>query len=106
VERRIDARRIALSLPEATEEDHFGRPSFRVGGKIFATLWTPDQMNVMLDMTGILDAVEGSPGVCAEFRWGKRVRAVQVDLRNADGTLVRNLLEQAWRRKAPRQMRL
>jgi hypothetical protein len=31
-------RRIALSMPEATEGSHFGSADFRVGGKIFATL--------------------------------------------------------------------
>lgn len=30
-------RQIALSFPEATEELHFEKPSFRVGKKIFAT---------------------------------------------------------------------
>ena len=29
-------RRIALALPGASEEDHHGKPSFRVGGRIFA----------------------------------------------------------------------
>jgi hypothetical protein len=38
-----EARAVALSLPEAVEQDHHGRPSFRVGGKIFATLWTDDR---------------------------------------------------------------
>ena len=33
-----DFRRLALSLPEATEGSHFGNTDFRVGGKIFATL--------------------------------------------------------------------
>ena len=33
-----EARALALSLPEAVEQDHHGRPSFRVGGRIFATL--------------------------------------------------------------------
>ena len=37
-----DARRLALALPEAVEQDHHGRPAFRVGGKIFATLQVPD----------------------------------------------------------------
>ena len=32
------ARQLALDLPEAVEQDHHGRPSFRVAGKIFATL--------------------------------------------------------------------
>jgi len=37
-----DFRRIALSMPEATEASHMGHPDFRVGGKIFATIW-PDE---------------------------------------------------------------
>ena len=37
-----EARRLALSLPDAVEQDHHGRPSFRVAGRIFATLWDPD----------------------------------------------------------------
>ena len=36
-----EARRLALSLPDAVEQDHHGRPSFRVAGRIFATLWDP-----------------------------------------------------------------
>ena len=51
-----EARRLALALPEAVEQDHHGRPSFRVGGKIFATLWDEEHMNVMLDEGGILTA--------------------------------------------------
>jgi hypothetical protein len=31
-------RRLALSLPETTEEPHHDMTSFRVGGKIFATV--------------------------------------------------------------------
>ena len=53
-----EARALALSLPEAVEQDHHGRPSFRVGGKIFATLWSEERMNVMLDEGGVLTAVE------------------------------------------------
>ncbi|WP_433984426.1 hypothetical protein RBB78_05825 [Tunturiibacter empetritectus] len=33
-----DYRRIALSLPCASEGSHQGHPDFRVGGKIFCTL--------------------------------------------------------------------
>jgi hypothetical protein len=52
------ARRAALSLPDAVEMDHHGRPSFRVKGRIFATLWVAGKMNVMLDSHGIMDAVD------------------------------------------------
>ena len=43
-------RRLALALPEATEEPHFHLASFRVKGKIFATV-APDgsYMNVFVD---------------------------------------------------------
>jgi hypothetical protein len=51
-----DARQLALGLPEAVEQDHHGRPSFRVGGRIFATLWDELTMNVMLDEPGIRTA--------------------------------------------------
>jgi hypothetical protein len=42
-----DARRLALALPETVEQGHHGRPSFRVAGKIFATIWDEPTMNVM-----------------------------------------------------------
>jgi hypothetical protein len=52
-----EARSLALALPEALELDHQGRPSFRVGGKIFATVWSEDRMNVMLDEGAILTTI-------------------------------------------------
>ena len=94
-----DARRLALSLPGAAEQDHHGRPSFRVRGKIFATLWDTEHMNVMLDEPGILTAVQDDPEACQEFWWGKRLRAVSVVLARADETLVSDLLADAWERK-------
>ncbi len=99
-----DARRVALSLPEAVEQDHHGRPSFRVAGKIFATLWDEQHMNVMLDEPGILTAVQAQPAICAEVMWGKRLAAVRVDLRAADEALLADLLADAWERRAPARL--
>jgi len=99
-----DARRMALSLPEAVEQDHHGRPSFRVAGKIFATLWDEEHMNVMVDEPGILTAVQAHPGVCAEVWWGRRLAAVRVNLRAADKRLLADLLADAWERKAPARL--
>ena len=99
-----DVRRLALALPEATEQDHHGRPSFRVAGRIFATLWAADRCNVMLDEPGILTAVQARPDACSEFWWGKRLRAVQVDLGRADEALLGELLADAWEGKAPRRL--
>lgn len=99
------ARALALALPESVEQDHHGRPSFRVAGKIFATLWDAEHMNVMLDEPGILTAVEAHPAVCAEVWWGKRLSAVRVNLRAADAALLSSLLADAWERNAPARVR-
>jgi hypothetical protein len=99
-----EARSLALLLPEAVEQDHHGRPSFRVGGKIFATLWTHERMNVMLDEGGIRTAVEATPEVCEEVRWGKRLAAVAVELPGVDRDRLQELLTDAWEHKAPRRL--
>jgi hypothetical protein len=98
------ARALALSLPQAVEQDHHGRPSFRVGGKIFATLWSEERMNVMLDEGGILTAVERAPDACEHVWWGKRLAAVGVHLPVVDRELLAEILEDAWEHKAPTRL--
>jgi SAM-dependent methyltransferase len=97
-------RRLALALPEVVEKDHHGRPSFRVAGRIFATLWDQAHVNVMLDEPGIRTAVQAHPDVCHEVWWGKRLRAVRVDFERADETLIGELLADAWEQKAPARL--
>ena len=99
-----DARRLALALPEAAEHYHHGRPSFRVAGKIFATLWDDRHMNVMLDEPGVRTAVADHPEWCAERWWGKRLAAVEVDLDRADAAELGELLADAWEGKAPTRL--
>jgi hypothetical protein len=99
-----DVRRLALTLPEAVEQDHHGRPSFRVAGKIFATLWDDAHANVMLEEGGIRTAVDAHPETCSEVWWGKRLAAVRVDLRRADAPFFRDLLSDAWETKAPKRL--
>ncbi len=98
------ARQLALALPDAVEQDHHGRPSFRVTGKIFATLWDETHMNVMLDEPGILTAIHSDPIVCSEFWWGKRLGALHVNLNRAEQALLGELLADAWERKAPKRL--
>jgi hypothetical protein len=101
---RERARELALDMPEAIEQDHHGRPSFRVGGKIFATLWDEQHMNVMLDEDGIRTAIHDEPDVCEEVWWGKRLAAVRVDLERVDGKMLASLLADAWEGKAPKRL--
>jgi hypothetical protein len=99
-----EARSLALSLLEAVEQDHHGRPSFRVSGKIFATLWSDERMNVMLDEDGIRTALFRAPDACEEVWWGKRLAAVGVTLARADRELLLGLLTDAWEQKAPKRL--
>ena len=98
------ARAVALALPEATEADHHGRPSFRVAGRIFATLWDSEHMNVMVDEPGIRTAAQAHPHVCEEVWWGKRLAAVRVTLPAVERRLLAELLADAWENKAPARL--
>jgi hypothetical protein len=97
-------RELALALPEAAEQDHHGRPSFRVGGRIFATLWDEGHVNVMLDEPGIRTAVQARPDVCEEVWWGRRLSAVRVVIAEVDDALLGELLSDAWEHKAPKRL--
>ncbi len=97
-----EARSDALALPEAVEQDHHGRPSFRVRGRIFATMWSGEQMNVMLDEGGIRSAVQAAPGACREVWWGKRLAAVGVQLALVERAFLRELLAEAWETRRSR----
>jgi hypothetical protein len=99
-----DVRRIALALPETVEQDHHGRPSFRVAKKIFATLPDAEHVNVMLDEDDILLATQHESGSCTAVYWGSKLSAVAVDLRRAPLELVSELLTDAWRRRAPKRL--
>jgi hypothetical protein len=66
-----EARRLALAQPEATEQDHHGRPSFRVAGKIFATLWADPAVVAELPA----DAWDGKAPVRLSSPWPKTRRA-------------------------------
>lgn len=97
-------RGLALALPEAVEQDHHGRPSFRVAGKIFATLWDAEHVNVMLDEAAIRTAVESDPQGREEVWWGRRLAAVRLELRNTSTDVLSELLADAWEGKAPKRL--
>jgi hypothetical protein len=96
-----DVREIALALPEVTEQDHHGMASFRVRGKIFATVPDDQHLRVMLDEGEIRAAVSENPVVFHEFFWGRRLACLVVDLPGPTLPQLRELLADAWLRKAP-----
>jgi hypothetical protein len=95
-----EVRTVALGLAEAVEQPHHGFPSFRVGGRIFATMPDDEHLHVMLDETDIRSAAAEWPAWCEEKWWGKKLSAVRVVLSEADAAVVAELLEDAWRMRA------
>ena len=97
------ARRFALSLPGVTEEPHFEMSSFRVRGKIFVTVPPEeDRLHVFVDEPEVDACVAEDPAAFEPLRWGQRVRGLRVDLAAAPAGRVRELIEDSWRRKAPK----
>src|SRR3954453_20796271 len=97
-----EARALALSFEGAAEQDHHGRPSFRVNGKIFATLWTGEQLNVMLPGDRIEQVAADEPERCEPVHWGKRLAAIRVDLPLADLRPVHGLVCRSSKRCLPK----
>lgn len=97
-------RELALSFPETTEQPHFGIPSYRVRGKIFATVPDDEHVRVMLSEEEIRAAVAERPDCCTEHYWGKRLACAVVDLSSAPDELVAELLTDAWLTKAPKTL--
>jgi hypothetical protein len=99
------ARRFALSLPGATEEPHFDMSSFRVRGKIFATV-PPDgeHLHVFVDQLETEAAVAEDARAFEPLRWGQQTRGLRVTLALAPDGRVKEIIEESWRRKAPKRV--
>ena len=102
-----DFRRLALSLPETSEQAHMDHPDFRVAGKIFATLGYPDEGWGMVKLTPMEQEmlVKAHPTVFAAAKgaWGQR-GATCVRLKAARRPTLRRALRAAWLLAAPKSL--
>jgi hypothetical protein len=98
-------RRLALALPEVAEAPHFDMAAFRVRGKIIATVPPEaDRVHILVDVDEVAAYCAEYPGVVDELWWGTRLRGCRVKLRGATVGLLRELLTEAWRLKAPKKL--
>jgi hypothetical protein len=98
-------RTLALALPEVAEAPHHDMTSFRVAGKIFATVPPEgDRVHVFVDADAIASYTAEFPEAVEELWWGKKLSGCRVILRRADRALVRELLTESWRRRAPKKV--
>ncbi len=99
-------RALALALPEAAEQDHHGRPSFRVRGKIFATLW-PDERRAVLKLAiadqAALVALAPEAFALVPGAWGLQ-GSTRVDLGTVERSQFESALRAAWRQVAPKRV--
>lgn len=98
-------RRCALSLPEAVEAPHFDYASFRVGGRIFATM-PPDgaHLHVFVGEEQRETALALHPECTEKLFWGRKACGVRIALGKAEPTVVEGLLRQAWAQRAPKRL--
>jgi hypothetical protein len=101
----VEIRDHALSLPKVTEEPHFDLSSFRIRGKIFATITADERyLHVFIDEDDRERAIAIDGANFEKLWWGKKVMGLRVHFMQADLDLVKELLTQAWRRKAPKRL--
>jgi hypothetical protein len=99
------ARAFALSLPGSTEEPHFDMSSFRVRGKIFATVPPDDEhLHVFVDEGEVRAAVAEDPAAFEPLLWGQRQRGLRIRIAAAPNDRIAELLEESLRRRAPARL--
>ncbi|WP_295682344.1 MmcQ/YjbR family DNA-binding protein [uncultured Nevskia sp.] len=102
------ARELALSLPDAEQRDHFGSPSFRVKGKIFAQLSARDseEQRVLVKLPAADQAAltMSDPDTFLSVpQWGQH-GWTYVQLATVEESMLRGLLIQSWRQVAPKKL--
>ena len=94
-----------MSLPEVVEQPHFDSASFRIRGRIFATIPAQgDRVHVFVPESDVHEAVAEQPAWCEELWWGKRLSGLRIALPDADAAGVNELIIDAWRFKAPKRL--
>jgi len=98
-------RRLALALPDVAEAPHHDMTSYRAAGKIFATVPPQgDRVHVFVGPDEVAASCAEYPGVVEELWWGKKLSGCRVTLAGATPSMLRELLTEAWRNKAPKKL--
>jgi hypothetical protein len=99
-------RRLVLELPDVVEGEHMNHPDFRLGGKIFATLGSPDASFGMVKLTPEQQQlfVSAAPEMFepAQGGWG-RSGSTLVRLGRVSATLLHDALTAAWHSAAAKK---
>ena len=101
----MDFRELALSLPEATEKEAWGQPTFRVRNKMFAMAASDGSSATVkstLDEQRALTQMEPDtfsvPAYVGKHGW------IAIVLGRVDPEELRELVIEAWRMTAPKRL--
>ncbi len=100
------ARKLALSFPEAEERPHFDRAAFKVAGKRGRTFCTLGAGTLNLKVTPrerIYSLLKEQPRVFIDLGGWTRMGFVGIRLSQVKEPLVRELLTDAWKRVASKR---
>jgi hypothetical protein len=96
-----DVRKVALGLPETTEEPHHNFSSFRVRGKIFVTIPPGGEiLHIFLPDHERELALAMDPEFLEPVLWGNKVLGVRAKLPTASKATVGELVRKAYSYKA------
>ena len=106
--------RLALRLPETSEQSHMGHPDFRVRGKIFATLGYPKQGYAMVKLSPEQQHLfmQANPDIFLPIKgawgrlkgaWGRR-GSTNILLKSATKPKLEAALDAAWCNVAPKSL--
>ncbi|HZE34578.1 MAG TPA: MmcQ/YjbR family DNA-binding protein [Actinoallomurus sp.] len=103
-----DIRRFATAFPEVEESAHFRQPAFKVRGKAFAGGEKGEATAVFsISQEEAAAAVADDPAVYEEVWRNAATRSfvgLRVDLSKVSRERVEELVEHAWRNKAPKRV--
>lgn len=101
-----DIRRFATALPEVEERTHFRLPGFRVADKLLVHLERGDTHAIVcIGRAEAQAAAADQPDVYQEvWRQGRIFVGLRVDLAAVTEQRMRELIEHAWRFRAPRRL--
>ena len=100
------ARKILLELPDAQEGAHMGHPDFRVGNRVFASLWPKKKKIavVKLSIANQTALLQMDPDAFSLNGWSRQ-GWTNVHLDNVTPTRFRTLAKESWTAVASAQKR-
>jgi len=96
-------RHLCLALPEAEERETWGEATFRVRDRIFA-MGGPSHVSVKASLDDQAGLVEMDPRTFSVSAYTGRFGWVTIRLAGLSAELGRRIVENAWKRTAPRRL--